>query len=707
MPKVRVYNLAKQLGITNKELLEELRSHGVEVKSHSSSLDDETVALFLEIRSEEKKPLPPVKEKPISKPQAKPPVEEKPISKPQVKSTVKEKPPPPPQVKSAVKEKPPPPPRPSRSKATAATVAVLLLPEVITIRELAEKLGQKTNVLQKKLMLMGYVTSCNQLLEGKIAQKVAQEFGIETEIIPLEDIEPAEGGEPSEMQPRPPVVTIMGHVDHGKTTLLDVIRETNVAQGEAGGITQHIGAYKVRLDKEGIKGEVVFLDTPGHEAFTAMRARGAKATDLVVLVVAADDGVMPQTIEAIDHARAAKVPIMVAVNKIDKPGANPERVRQELTKYELVPEEWGGHTIFADVSAKQRQGIENLLEMILLQAEMLELRAVAQKLAFGIIIEAKLDRGRGSVATVLVKSGILKVGDPFICGIFSGRVRALLNDIGNKISQAGPATPVEVVGFTGVPVAGDKFIVVSDERKAHQIAGNRQARSRRLELAHASKRITLEDLQRQIKEGKLKELKVIIKADVQGSVEALRDALLRLSTPEVSIKCLLTGAGGITETDVMLASASEAIIIGFNVRPGPKAKELAEHNGIDLRFYTVIYQVVADIKAASHGMLEPEYREVILGRAEVRELFHISRVGSVAGSYVTDGKVSRGGDCRLIRDNVVVYTGKILSMRRYKEDITSVRQGFECGIILENYQDIKQGDIVEIFTQEAIPRAIS
>jgi translation initiation factor IF-2 len=547
-------------------------------------------------------------------------------------------------------------------------------------------------------MQMGQLVSINQLLDVNIAIEVAQEFGMEAQAVSLEKEALGEEAEDeSQAVPRPPVVTIMGHVDHGKTLLLDAIRQTNVVEGESGGITQHIGAYKVKLDN----GEVVFLDTPGHEAFTAMRARGAQVTDVVVLVVAADDGVMPQTIEAINHARAAQVPIVVAINKIDKPEANLEKVKQDLTKYDLVPEEWGGKTISVDVSAKQKQGLDTLLEMLLLEAEMLELKANPNKLARGSIIEAGLDRGRGAVATVLVQSGTLRVGDAFVCGLYSGRVRALLDDRGNRIKQALPSTPVEVLGLSGIPQAGDAFVVVPNERRAHQIAESRQQKEREQTLASTS-RITLEDLHQQIKDGEVKELKVIIKADVQGSVEAVSEALEKLGTPEVKIISIHGSVGGITESDVMLASASNAIIVGFNVRPEPKATQLAERERVDINLYTVIYQLVADVKAAMEGLLEPVFKEIFLGRVEVRQVFNVSKVGRIAGCYVTEGKVNRGASCRLIRDSVVVYEGNIATLRRFKDDVKEVAAGYECGVGLENFQDIKQGDTVEAYTKEEI-----
>lgn len=578
---------------------------------------------------------------------------------------------------------------------------VIKLTEGITAKDFAETIGQKLNEVLKRFMDLGFMATINQPVDMDAAILVAESFGIKAEFIPAEAVESIleeSVEDASLLKPRPPVVTIMGHVDHGKTSLLDAIRETKLVESEAGGITQHIGAYKVNL-KEKV---IVFLDTPGHEAFTAMRARGAKVTDIVVLVVAADDGVMPQTIEAINHAKAADVPIIVAINKIDKPEANPARIRQQLTEYGLIPEEWGGHTIFTEVSAKKRIGIENLLEMILLQAEMMELKANPKKSGRGVIIEAKLDKGRGPVATVLVQNGTVKVGDTFITGIHYGKVRALIDDTGKKLHEAIPSTPVEVIGLSGVPQAGDTFIVVEDERKARQIALVREQKQRD-RLIVKGRRMTLDDLYARIQEGVVKQLNLIIKGDVQGSVEAVGEALERLSTEVVKVKVIHSSVGGIKETDVMLASASDAIIIGFNVRPEPKASILAEKEGVDIRLYNIIYDAISDVKAAMEGLLEPTLKEKMLGRAEVRQTFHISKVGTVGGCYVLEGAVSRSNtNVRILRDHVVIYEGKISSLRRFKEDVKEVQAGYECGIVIENFNDIKVGDILEVFTVEKI-----
>jgi translation initiation factor IF-2 len=576
---------------------------------------------------------------------------------------------------------------------------IIRIAEVIAVGDLAKRMGVKGGELIKKLMEMGVLVNINQLIDADVASLVASEFGYEVEKVSLERQELLERKEdlPEQLKPRPPVVTIMGHVDHGKTMLLDSIRKTNVMGGEAGGITQHIGAYDVQLEN----GQVVFIDTPGHEAFTAMRARGAQVTDVVVLVVAADDGMMPQTKEAIDHARAAKVPIVVAINKIDKPTANSDKVKKELSEYGLVPEQWGGNTLFAEVSAKQKTGIKELLDLILLQAEVLELRANPDKHARGVIIESKLDKGRGPVATLLVQEGTLKTGDAFLAGSHYGRVRAMLNDKGQKIGETYPSIPVEVIGFTDIPEAGETFIVVSEERMAKQIGLYRQEKIREKELSKLS-RVSLEELYDKIKKGEVKELNVIIKADVQGSIEAVKEALKKLSTDTVKVNILHDAVGGITETDVNLASASNAIIIGFNVRPGVKAQSLAEQEHVDVRTYSVIYDAITDIKNALEGLLEPTYKEHVLGRAQVIQVFNIRKVGTVAGSLVIDGKVVRGSHARLLRDNVVVYDGRIASLKRFKDDMKDCNQGLECGIGIENFNDIKLGDVIESYEVEEV-----
>jgi translation initiation factor IF-2 len=590
------------------------------------------------------------------------------------------------------------------TEVTKPRKKVIKLTTSVTVKEFAELVGQRPGDIIKKMMEMGQMLTLNQSMNLDAALLIAEGLGLKAEVTTEkagEDLleEAVEWTEVEQLEPRPPVVTIMGHVDHGKTSLLDAIRQTKVTEQEAGGITQHIGAYTVRVQDK----RVTFLDTPGHEAFTAMRARGAKVTDLVVLVVAADDGVMPQTIEAIHHATAANVPIIVAINKIDKPGANPDRVKHALAEYQLIPEAWGGQTIFVEVSAKQKVGLESLLEMILLQAEVLELKADPRRLAKGAVVEAKLDRGRGPVATVLVQQGTLRVGDIYVVGTFSGRVRALISDTGAKISEAGPSTPVEVVGLPGVPSAGDPFVAVHDERVAREIAEARLHKQRTAELAAGAARVTLDDLYARIKEGDVKELALIIKSDVQGSAEALSEAVEKLPTPACKLRVIHAAVGGITETDVLLASASRAIIIGFNIRPEPKAAALAEREGVDIRLYTIIYDAIADIKAAMEGLLEPTIKERFLGRAEVRQVFSIPKVGVIAGSYVLDGTISRASaGVRVIRDHVTIYEGKLGSLRRFKDDVREVQQGYECGIGVENFGDIKTGDVIEVYVHDKV-----
>lgn len=585
--------------------------------------------------------------------------------------------------------------------ATQPRKRVIKFQEGTTVKEFAELIGQKLNDVIKKFMELGAMPTINQPVDADAAQIIAEAFGLKIEVTSIEDEEAIleeQAVDEASLSHRPPIVTIMGHVDHGKTTLLDAIRETRVTDTEAGGITQHIGAYKVKLKDK----EITFLDTPGHEAFTMMRARGAKVTDIVVLVVAADDSVMPQTIEAIDHAKAANVPIIVAINKIDKPEINIPRVHTELAQHDVVPEGWGGKNIFVEVSAKQHTGIETLLEMILLQAEVMELKADYNRHARGTIVEAKLDKGRGPIGTVLVNSGTLKIGDPFLVGTIAGKVRALIDDKGQKIEKAGPSTPVEVIGFPEVPQAGDIFAVMEDERKARQIAVIRLHKHKTVELGR-KKKITLDDLFEKVKQGEIKDLNIIIKADVQGSVEAVKDALSGITHAEVKVNVIHTGAGGITESDVMLAAASNAIIIGFSVRPDAKASALIEKEGVDVRLYNVIYEAIEDVKKALEGLLEPTVTEKVIGRAEVRDLFHISRIGTIAGCHVLDGKISRASaGIRVIRDSVVVYESRISSLKRFKEDAKEVLAGFECGIMVENFNDLKAGDILENYIKETV-----
>ena len=668
MPNVRVYELARDLGVPSKNFVEELRSQGIEVKSHMSSLDEETAGLVFELYRERDTPEQ---------------SESFPVSD-----------------DSSVETEAPPltPPMPKPAKRDGA--AVIRVSEALTVKDLVDTGQVKAKDVFMQLMSFGTLASINTVIGVDVANNVLQNLGKNITLVSEQDEVLESMGDipiPESLEARAPVVTIMGHVDHGKTSLLDAIRAANIQATEAGGITQHIGAYEV----ETAKGQIIFLDTPGHGAFTAMRARGAQITDIVVLVVAANDGVMPQTREAVAHAQAANVPIVVAINKIDLEDANPDRIKQQLTELELVPEEWGGHTIFVEVSAKQKYGLDDLLEMILLQAEILELRADPQQMAKGTVIEARLDKTQGPVATVLIQKGTLRVSEAYVAGNYYGRVRAMKNDLGRKISQAGPSTPVEVLGFAAVPSAGDAFMVVEDERRARQISSVRQERQRSKQLAQSG-RVTLDDLYRRISAGEVKDLNLVIKGDVHGSIQALWDSLSKLESEKVRLRLIHGSTGGITESDVMLASASNAIVIGFNVRPIPKAAELAEHEQVDVRLYTVIYEAISDVEKAMLGLLAPTYNEKTLGRAEVRAIFRITRVGAVAGCYVQEGIMRRNAMARVIRDSVVIHEGRIASLRRVKDDIDEVPVGFECGVGLGRYQDIKEGDTIESFMYEEI-----
>ncbi len=605
-----------------------------------------------------------------------------------------------------------PPPRLSLSTEPLPITRSITITEGISVKDLAEKLSIRAKDLIARLLARGVFATINQTLDAELATEMSHQFGADTSVISFEEqaaqeMAAGEGAVAEEAAPaatRPPVVTIMGHVDHGKTTLLDSIRQTNVAEGEAGGITQHIGAYKVTIqDKESpaYGRQIVFLDTPGHEAFTRMRARGAKVTDIVVLVVAADDGVMPQTLEAIDHARAANVPIIVAVNKIDKPEALPDRVKKQLADRGLMPEDWGGTTVFVDVSAKQKTNLNLLLEMICLVADLQEIKAAPDRAATGTVLEAKLDRGRGAVATVLVQNGTLRTGDNFVVGNTFGKVRAMFDDRGATLEEAPPSSPVELLGLEGLPQAGDQFQVVADRDKARGVSEYREQKAREAALAKSS-RVSLEGLAEQLKTAGVKELNVILKGDVQGSVEVLSDLLGKMSTEKVKVKVLHSSVGAITETDVLLASAANAVIIGFNVRPERKAQELAEQEKVDIRLHSIIYELQDEMKKAMLGLLEPVIKETYLGRAEVRDTFRIPKVGTVAGCYVQDGTVKRDAEVRLLRDSVVVFKGKISSLRRFKEDVSEVRNGLECGIAIANYGDVKVGDVIEAFVTERI-----
>ena len=606
-----------------------------------------------------------------------------------------------------------PPPRLSLSTEPLPITREITISEGISVKDLAEKLGIRAKDMIARLLARGVFATINQTLDAELANEMARQFGASTNLISFEaqvqqDMEnqalAANDESVFAQVTRPPVVTIMGHVDHGKTSLLDAIRSTNVAEGEAGGITQHIGAYKVQItdtNSPAYGREIVFLDTPGHEAFTRMRARGSKVTDIVVLVVAADDGVMPQTLEAIDHANAAKVPIIVAVNKIDKPGALPDRVKKQLADRGLLPEDWGGSTVFVDVSAKQKTNLNLLMEMVCLVADMQDLKAVPERAATGSVLEAKLDRGRGPVATVLVQNGTLHAGDHFVVGNVFGKVRAMLDDRGRVLDTAPPATPVEILGLEGLPQAGDQFVVVADREKAREIAEYREQKAREASLAKST-RVSLEGLAEQIKTAGVKELPIILKGDVQGSVEVISDLLAKLSNDQVKIKVLHASVGAITETDVLLASASNAIIIGFNVRPERKAQEMAAQEKVDIRLHSIIYELQDEMKKAMVGLLEPTIKETYLGRAEVRDTFRIPKVGTVAGCFIADGTIKRDSEVRLLRDNVVVFKGKIASLRRVKEDVSEVRNGLECGISIANYNDVKIGDVIEAYITERI-----
>jgi translation initiation factor IF-2 len=602
------------------------------------------------------------------------------------------------------RERPSAPAIPAAPATPPPVTRTITLAEGMTVKDLADKLDVRVKDVLAKLLMKRIILTINSTLDIDKARDIAREFGADVEIRSFEEelvSAEVEDVNPEDVQPRAPVVTVMGHVDHGKTSLLDAIRETRVAEREAGGITQHIGAYHVDV---GAGRSVVFLDTPGHEAFTLMRARGAKVTDVVVLVVAADDGVMPQTREAIDHAKAANVPIVVAINKIDKPGVNPDNIKRELAELNLVPEDWGGNTVMVQVSAKKRQNLEQLLEMILLSSDILELKANPRRPASGTVLEAKLDRGRGPVATVLVQDGTLSVGDNFIAGPVVGRVRALIDDRGHPVKSAGPSTPVEVLGLTSLPQNGDPFQTVADPAKARQIATFRQTRAKERALGAKGGRLTLESLKEQIAEGSVKELPIIVKADVQGSAEVVADTLTKLSDEKVKIRIILSGVGAINESDVLLASASNAIVIGFNVRPDRNAADVAEREEVDVRLHSVIYNVTDEIRKGMTGLLDPTFKEVRVGTAEVREVFKVPKAGAIAGCLVTAGRITRAGETkvRLLRDNVVVHEGKIGSLRRFKDDVSEVKSGLECGIGLDKYNDIKPGDVIEVFTMERV-----
>ncbi|MFC5712108.1 translation initiation factor IF-2 [Thalassorhabdus alkalitolerans] len=596
--------------------------------------------------------------------------------------------------------------RPQQPRQTVPTPEKITYPGTLTVGELAAKLHKDSSEIIKKLMFLGVMATKNEQLSKETIELLGEEFGVEVEEevyvdeLDIEHYVEEDDDKEEHLQERPPVVTIMGHVDHGKTTLLDSIRHTKVTEGEAGGITQHIGAYQV--EENGKK--ITFLDTPGHAAFTTMRARGAQVTDITILVVAADDGVMPQTVEAINHAKAAEVPIIVAVNKMDKENANPDRVMQELSEHNLLPEAWGGDTIFVNVSAVKNEGIDELLEMILLVAEVEELKANPDKRGRGTVVEAELDKGRGPVATLLVQSGTMKVGDPIVVGNTFGRIRAMVNDVGRRVKTAGPSTPVEITGLNDVPQAGDQFVIFEDEKKARQIGEARGVRARDEERSQTNK-VSLDDLFDQIQQGEMKEINIIVKADVQGSAEALRGSLEKIEVEGAKINIIHTGVGAIAESDIILAAASNAIVIGFNVRPDVNAKRTAEVENVDVRLHRVIYDAIEEIEAALKGMLDPEYREKVIGQVEVRQTFNVSKIGTIAGSYVLEGKITRDSDVRLIRDGVVIYEGGLNALKRFKDDVKEVQNGYECGVTLNNFNDIKEGDIIEAYVMEEIKQA--
>ncbi len=676
---VRVYELAKRHGLSSKELIVFLEDLGLEIGNHMSTLDPETIMLVeSEMAPEQETESEPEKEDIQTVEEDIEEENEEVIEEPK-------------ETEEIIKEDETP------------VDNVMQVQEGVTVGTLASLLNLQSTQLIMQLMKMKIMASVNQSLDYQTLLILGEHFGFH--VVQKQTLEEQlladEEDLPESMVARAPVITIMGHVDHGKTSLLDSIRKSNISESEAGNITQHIGAYHVELEE----GNIVFLDTPGHAAFTAMRARGAQATDIVVLIVAADDGVMPQTIEAINHAKAAKVPIVVAINKMDVPGARPDHVKQQLVDNDLVPEDWGGQTIVVQVSATEGTGIESLLEMLLLEAALLELKANPNKPARGVVIEAQVDTGKGAVATVLVQSGTLKVGDTFVSGRYSGKVRAMMSDDGKRLKVAGPSTPVVVLGFTGVPEAGEPFFAVDSEKDARTISEERQDKYRISKLG-AHSHVSLDDLFQQIQEGDIKELNVIVKGDVQGSVQAISESLLKLSTPEVKINIIHEATGGITETDILLASASDGIVVGFNVHPTTEAVKATETEGIDVRTYTVIYDIITDIKSAMEGLLDPEVREVIIGRAEVREIFKVPRSGLVAGSYVNWGKITYNEPLRVLRDNRLIYEGKVDSLRRFKDNVNEVQANYECGIGIEEFDDIKIGDVLECYVHEQIARTL-
>ncbi|HLR80204.1 MAG TPA: translation initiation factor IF-2 [Bacillota bacterium] len=695
MNKMRVYEYAKQNNMASRDVIKHLQELNIDVSNHMSTITADICAKLDEKINPKANPSNEQKEdrhRKETKTKSKQKKERNPKKKKRGKKGKQSK------AKKGKKGS-----SQSKQSASKQTPKVMTYSGTLTVEELANKLHKDTSEIIKNLMFLGVMATKNQDLDDDAIELICAEYDVEArkEIV-LEDTDLnkyIKEDDEDDLVERPPVVTIMGHVDHGKTTLLDAIRETEVTEGEAGGITQHIGAYQV--ERNGKK--ITFVDTPGHAAFTSMRSRGAQVTDIAILVVAADDGVMPQTVEAISHAKAAEVPIIVAVNKMDKETANPERVMQELTEHELIAEDWGGDTIFVKLSAIRKEGIDDLLEMILLVAEMEELKANPKNQAFGTVIDAELDKGRGSVATMLVQNGTLHVGDSLVVGNTHGRIRAMVNDVGRRVKTAEPSTPVEVTGLSDVPQAGDQFLVFADEKKARQIGEARQQKYIQESRSEQSK-VSLDDLFEQIKQGDMKEINLIIKADVQGSAEALASSLEKIEVEGVKVKIIHAGVGAIKESDIILASASNAIVIGFNVRPDANAMKAAESEKVDIRLHRVIYQVIEEVEAAMKGLLDPEYKEKVIGQAEVRELFKVSKIGTIAGCYVTDGKITRNAGIRLIRDGIVEHEGEIDSLKRFKDDVREVAQNYECGITIKNYNDIKEGDVIEAFIMEEIDR---
>ncbi|WP_270939801.1 translation initiation factor IF-2 [Romboutsia lituseburensis] len=646
MSKTRVYQIAKELGMSNEDVLVKLKELEINVVDENSEIEEDELELAMDILKDE---------------------------------------------------------------VAATNGPTIKIDGKLTVQELANKLDKSASEIIMKLMKMGTMASINQEISLEIGSLVASEYGFELvqggsdeeELEAIEELLEIEDDRDEDLVKRPPVVTVMGHVDHGKTSLLDAIRSTNVTSSEAGGITQHIGASEVMVNGE----KVVFLDTPGHEAFTSMRARGAQVTDMAILVVAADDGIMPQTVEAINHAKAANVPLIVAINKIDKPGANPDRVKQELSEQGLLVEDWGGDVICVPVSALKREGIDTLLEMVLLVAEVEELKANPKKRAVGTVIEAELDKGRGPVATILVQGGTLNVGDPIVCGLASGKVRAMINSKGKRVKAATPSTAVEILGLSEVPQGGDQFVAVATDKIARNVAEKRQQMARE-EMLKSNQRMSLDDFFSQMGDAEVKELNIVIKADVQGSVQAVKQSLEKLSNEEVAVRVIHGGVGAVTESDVMLAAASNAIIIGFSVRPVPGAEMLAQKESVDVRTYTIIYKAIEDVQAAMTGMLDPEYRDEDTGKAEVRETFKLSGVGTIAGCYVTNGKIFRGSKVRVVRDGIIIHEGELAALKRFKDDVKEVNYGYECGMSFVNYNDIKEGDIIEAYITKEVERKL-